>query len=150
MLRLWTKKDYPDFPLWHVDHVFGSRQDFCVNVAKCAFWNRPLYMEFLDELLRFTDKDNKLEESMCVCLSSVKMTGMLRAMSVVSIAISEQMHWLSAHAHEIAKYNWSNKSMSRQFDILEQALLDIVEEPSLFADKDFMMRIFNATLDQTC
>ena len=63
MFRLWMKKYYPDFPLWHVDHVFGSRQDVCANVAKCAFWNKPRYTEFLDEILRFKDKENELEAS---------------------------------------------------------------------------------------
>ena len=135
-------KHYPEFPLWHADHVFGSRQDDCANAVKCAFWNRPRHAEFLDELLRFKDVENKLEASIFVCLSSVKMTRMLRAMIIISIEISEQMHWLSACAYELAKYNWSNRSVSRQFDILERGLSHMLEEPSLFTDEDFMMNIF--------
>ena len=39
--------------------------------------------------------------------------------------------------------------MSNQFDILEQALSDALEEPSLFTDEDFIMNIFNAAVDTT-
>ena len=60
-----------------------------MNASKYAFWNRLYHTEFLDKLLRFKDKDNELEVSIFACLSSVQMTGMLRAMSFISIAISE-------------------------------------------------------------
>ena len=87
MFRLWMKKNHPRFPLWHADRVFGIRQDVCVNSAKCTFWNRPRYIKFLDEILRHKHKDNESEESLFACLSSAEMTGMIRAMMIVSICI---------------------------------------------------------------
>ena len=75
------------------------------------------------------------------------MTRILRDMIITSISINEQMRWLSSHAHELAKYIWSDRNMARQCEILEKYLLDMLEEPSLFADKDFMMNIFKGASD---
>ena len=143
---LWMKKNYPSFPLWHADHVFGSLQDVCENTAKHAFWNVPRYIEFIDTILRHKDKDNKLEESLFECLSSAEISGMLRAMSIVSICIVDQMHWLSAHKNDLSKNNWINRNISKFFDMLEQALLYVLDEPLLLKYKDFMMNVFNATV----
>ena len=57
------------------------------------------------------------------------------------------MRWLSAHTYELDKHGCGNGSMSNKFNVLEQALLDVLEELSLFADEDFMMNFFNAVAD---
>ena len=80
MFNLWMKTHYPDFPLWHADHVLGSRQDDCANAVKCDFSDMLRRIDFLDELLRHKKKDNKLEQSLFIFLSSMEMIGMIRSM----------------------------------------------------------------------
>ena len=47
----------------------------------------------------------------------------------------------------LGKCNWSNKIMSKQFDVIEKEFQDIVECPSLFTDKCFVMNAFSAVED---
>ena len=75
------------------------------------------------------------------------MIAMFCSMSIISGHIGEKMCWFSAHMHELAKYNWENRHMSNQFDVLEQALLGALDEPSLLTYEDFTMNIFNEVVD---
>ena len=85
-----------------------------------------------------------MEQSLFDVLSSFKMTDMLLGMLIISIEKSEQVRWLSAHAHELVKNNWRDRSMSKQFDITEKAFQDIIEYPSSFTDELFVMDVFSA------
>ena len=57
------------------------------------------------------------------------------------------MLWLLAHTNDLEKFNWSNRNMSKQFYTLEQVLFDVLDEPSLCVDKDFMMNVLNAAAE---
>ena len=94
MIKLWIKKYYPDFHFWHADHALRSRHNVYFNAVKRAFWNGPRYVELLDNLLRWKEKDSKLDHSIFVCLSSIEITGIIRGISIVAINISEHVHWL--------------------------------------------------------
>ena len=75
------------------------------------------------------------------------MKGMLRSMSIIYGSIIERMGWLSAQMHELAKQNWLNKHVSKQFDVLERARLDTLQEQSIFSDQAFTMNMFNVAGD---
>jgi hypothetical protein len=52
------------------------------------------------------------------------------------------MRWLAGKTHELAHRGWGERSMGRAIDLLHAAFTDILEEPSLLLDYEFVMNIF--------
>ena len=78
-------------------------------------------------------------------MTSAEYIAVTRAMSIVKFAISDQLRYLEAYAHELSCYGWIARHMSKQYDILESVLEAILENTSLFINKDYMMDIFSET-----
>ena len=136
------EKNHPGAPLVHVVNGKGSRQDICIDAAPCFHMNHPYWAEFLDELIFYGDADNKLERSLWVALTSAECIAATRGMSIVKFAISDQLRYLAGKTNELASYGWSARHMSKQYDMLEAALVDLIDNPSLFTNKQHIMGIF--------
>ena len=117
----WIKENHPGALLLHVERTAGSRQDLVVEGAGAIFWNRPFWVEFLDERLRLP-AGNVLQENLSIVLTSVEMVVLSRIYAIVHLSICLPIRWLAANSHTLAKYSWSIQSMGRVVDILEKSL----------------------------
>jgi hypothetical protein len=118
----------------------GSRQDSSFESAL------PIY-DMLDEILEFLHEcvltsDNKLQRSMFIILSSMEYIAQLRVASILFLSVVVPMRWLAGKTHELAHRGWGERSMGRAIDLLHTAFTDILEEPSLLLDYEFVMNIF--------
>ena len=135
---------HPGTLLFHVERVSGSRQDIAVEGACAVYWNRPYYVEFLDEQLRMIGNEgNILQENLFVIFTSLPMIALFRISSILHVAICIPMRWLAGNTHKMKDHNWSVRSMGRALDILESALEKILLDQSLILDRQFMMGIFD-------
>lgn len=146
--RIWMSKNYPNELLWHAKSVNGSRQDICVDASACIFWNRKYHIKFLATSLCCSDKDNSLEDSLFVMLTSAEFIAVTRSMCMLMVAVSQPMRYLTGCTHTFASYDWNNRHMSKQCDVLEEHLLCLVDHPSNFLDRDFMLNIFGEAREQ--
>ena len=137
----WIKENHPGALLLHVERTAGSRQDLVVEGAGAIFWNRPFWVEFLDERLRLP-AGNILQENLFIVLTSVEMVALSRIYAIVHLSICLPIRWLAANSHTLAKYSWSIQSMGRVVDILEKSLEKISKKGALILDEKFMMEVF--------
>ena len=148
LFRLWMKIYHPGALLLHLKNAQGSRQDICVESAGSIYWNRPYWVEFLDETLRVPGVDNILEENLFVVLTSVEMISLTRAMSIVHLSICLPVRWLAANTHTLSAYAWGVRSMGRVIDTLEKSLVRLKEDSGKISDESFMMGFFQVFVDE--
>lgn len=116
--------------------------------ALCAYWNRKAHIEFLLHLFECGNDDNKLEDSLFCLLGSTEFIGVMRAMSIIAVRITNPLRWLAGKTYELAEYGWSARHMSRSYDDLESSLIEIIDDPSLFLKEDCMKKIFKRQIEQ--
>ena len=109
--RTWMSKNHPNELLWHVKSVNGSRQDICVDASACIFWNRKYYVKFLATHLCYGNKDNCLEDSLFVILTSTEFIAVTRVMCMLMVAVSQPWRYLAGCSHTFGSYGWSNRHM---------------------------------------
>ena len=44
----------------------------CIDAAPCFYMNHPYWVEFLDELMCYSNSDNNLERSLFIALTSTE------------------------------------------------------------------------------
>eukprot|EP00956_Cyclotella_meneghiniana_P032426 scaffold89181_cov36-Cyclotella_meneghiniana.AAC.1 len=142
----WIRENYPGVLLLHVERASGSRQDLCTEGCMAIFMNYEYYVEFLDQMLRKRDANEKasiLQQNLFVILTSVEMLALSRLlMSIIHLSISMPVRFLAGKSHQFAKHGWSAADMSRVIDTLHSKLNDIHKNPSLILNENFMMNIF--------
>ena len=125
----------------------GSRQDIAIDAELCVCWNRPVYLKFLLCSRECGNYDNKLEESLFCLLSSTEFTGVMRGMSIILVCVTNLLLWLAGKIHELAAFGWSTWHMSRVCDDLEETLVDIIEDHSLFLKEFHMKNMFKRKIE---
>lgn len=134
---------YSEAMLHAVKTTKGNRQDVLCELAGPMHMNRPFYAECLDKKLRSIGKSNILEENMFIICSSVHMVALCRVYSIVFLSIILLMRWMAGKSHELGRYGWSVRSMGRMLDTLEDSLVKVQEDPSLFTNEEHILGIFN-------
>eukprot|EP00956_Cyclotella_meneghiniana_P030815 scaffold78775_cov36-Cyclotella_meneghiniana.AAC.2 len=141
----WIRENYPGVLLLHVERASGSRQDLCTEGCLAIYMNYEYYVEFLDEMLRKRDANEKasiLQQNLFVILTSVEMLALSRLLSIIHLSISMPFRFLAGKSHQFAEHGWSAADMSRVIDTLHSKLNDIHKNPSLILNENFMMNIF--------
>ena len=141
----WIRENYPGVLLLHVERASGSRQDLCTEGCLAIFMNYEYYVEFLDQMLRKRDANEKasiLQQNVFVILTSVELLALSRLLSIIHLSISMPVRFLAGKSHQFAKHGWSAADMSRVIDTLHSKLNDIHKNPSLILNENFMMNIF--------
>ena len=134
-------KNHPNELLSYVKSVNRSRQDICINVLAYIFWNQKYYIKFLATDLYYGNKDNYFKDSLFVILKSTKFIATTRAMCILMVAASQPMRYLAQCSITFGSYRWSNRHMSKQFDVLEEHLLYLVDHPNNLFDRYFILNI---------
>ena len=134
---------HSDAMLYAVKTTKGNRQDILCESAGPMYMNRPFHAEYLDKKLRSIGKSNILEENMFIICSSVHMVALCRVYSIVFLAVILPMRWMAGKSHELGQYGWSVRSMGRMLDTLEDSLVKVQEDPSLFTNEEYILGIFN-------
>ncbi|KAL7537517.1 hypothetical protein ACHAXR_007880 [Thalassiosira sp. AJA248-18] len=127
--------------LLHVERTAsGGRQDVASMAALAIYWNRNFYVEFLDDMKTYPDKDdNILVNNLHTMLTSVEMVSVARLWAILHISIVMPMRYLAANTHKWASLNWGPISLGRVLDSLKEDLESIMDQPELVHDEAFMM-----------
>ncbi len=59
------------------------------------------------------------------------------------MAVVVPMPWLAGKTHELARCNWSERSMGRAVDLMYNAFVEVESDGELMLDDDFIMGIFS-------
>ena len=102
--KLCIEVNHPGASLAHIMNEKESKQDICIDTAPCFYMNHPYWIEFLDKLICYGKIENKLERSLWIALTSIEYITVTHAISIVKFAISDQLQYLAAYAHEFLYY----------------------------------------------
>ena len=104
----WMKEKHAGELLLHVERAAsGGRMDVASMAALAIYWNRNYYVEFLDEMKTYSEKDdNILRNNLHSMLISVEMVSVARLWSILHIAIVMPMRYLAANVHKWAAIEW--------------------------------------------
>ena len=112
----------------------GSRQDIGVEGAVPVRMNLKYYIEFLVWRLTCAVNDNLLQTSLFITLCSVEMVALLRALSILHIAVCMPVRWLAGNMEHLAQNNFGAVSMGRTLDMLEDAFIKVSSDGALLLD----------------
>jgi len=126
----------------------GTRQDGPFEAALPTYMNRHYYVGFLDYYLKGSDKENILQYNLFLTLRCNEMTAQLRVAAILHVAIVIPMRWLAGKTHELAKYNWGERSMSRVLDLVYDVFVELEADGSKGVDADYMLNIFSSIGDE--
>ena len=149
--REWVVRCHPKALLYHVLSTDGGRQDMACEGAGPFYMNRIYWIEFLDERLRQPSCSNILQECLFIEMSSVEMVASARVHAIIFLSIVMPHRWLSGNSHKLAEYDWSERSMGITADLLERAMVKVLEGDEskglapgeLFLNKSFMFSIWD-------
>ena len=146
----WMKEHHPKELFMHVERAAtGKRHDIVAMAALAILWNRQYCVEFLHELLFFSEKsENILSWSLWATLSSLEMAAVARLWSIFHITIIMPERFISSKVHEFAEYEWTPLSLGRVYDKLKDDLEAIVEKPELIHKEKFMMGLMKPWVDE--
>ena len=117
--------------------------------APAIYMNRWYCLTYALYLLRIPKKqDNILLRNLVVMMTSVEMVAVSRLFSILYISVILPMRWLAGKTPELAEYNWGPVSMGRALDTLHESMNEIIKQPKLILDEDYMMNIFKEYIDE--
>ena len=129
-------------------HVNGHHQDMFADFAPFIFQNRQFWLELLHEKISIPCKDNTLEESLSVILSSTEMQAVARIMSIKSIFVNDHLRFMAAHTHQFVMCDWNARCMSNKYDAIEATLEDLNEHLEIFLNVNYMNDIFKDVIQK--
>lgn len=141
--QYWRNINHPGSLLVALSRLSGSREDAILEGATAIFWNRWMYIAYLEELLGTPGCDNLLFDNMAIILRSEEICALCRVCAILHYSISMPMRWLAAKTQALAEYNWSIRSMGRAIDLVFTAVRKIKDDGSLLLNSDFMNSIFD-------
>jgi len=117
MFQEWMKDNHPGELILHVERALsGGRQDIASMADMAIYWNRNYYVEFLDEMKTYSNKDeNILVNNLHAMLISSEMVPVARLWSILHISIVMPMRYLVAHTHKWAALNWGESQFVFMF-----------------------------------
>lgn len=143
----WLEKYHPGALLVPTLRSAGSRHDLNVEGAGAVYYNRNLYIQFLDEQLKTPNANNILQENLFIVLSSEEMIALCRLCSIFHFAFSVPLRWLAGNTQDLAKYGWSVFSMSRALNTFEKAMESVRGDADFVLNEDWIMNVFKDIAD---
>ena len=149
MFKEWMARCHPRALLYHVVSTSGGRQDMVCEGSGALYMNRTYWVEFIDERLRVPGAANILQECLFIELTCIDMIASARVHSILHLSVVMPHRWLAGNSHTLAKYDWSERSMGITVDLLELAMVRVVEGDDehapgqLFFNQAFMFSIFD-------
>jgi uncharacterized membrane protein len=148
----WMLEHHPGAILYPTARACGgARQDLCVEGAPAILMNLPYYLEFLNWRMAAVGgkSDAILATKMWIMLRSSEVIALLRVLSILHIAICLPIRWLAGKCHELKEYDFGYYDMSTVLTCMESSFHEILDEPSLFLDEEFMMdKLFGNIIDK--
>ena len=143
----WLKKYHPGALLVPTLRSAGSRHDLNVEGAGAIYYNRNLYIQFLNEQLETPNANNILQENLFLILACQEMTALCRLCSIFHFAFSVPLRWLAGNTHKLAEHDWSVFSMSRALNTFEKAMESVMRNEKSILDEDWVMNVFKGIAD---
>ena len=63
-------------------------------------------------------------------------------MSILWANITNPLRYLASKSAALAPHGWTARHNSKENETAEKAMLEIIEDPKKFIDKDYMMNIY--------
>ena len=95
--------------MWNeLSQVVGKTLRIASMAAMAIYWNRNYYVEFLDEIKTYLDKDEHilLVNNLHAMLISSEIVSVAWLWSILHISIVMPMRYLVAHTYKWAALNW--------------------------------------------
>ena len=89
------ESNYSSVNLFWIPNVNVARMDIVEDNTHCLLTNRPGWVDFLINLLSYEETDKKLEESLCVSLTSAEMVNITRRTRIPYESISKPLFYLA-------------------------------------------------------
>ena len=149
----WLVEYHPGATLYPTSRACGgARQDLCVEGAPALLMNIPLYLQYLywRRMSAVGGKsDNILATKLFILLRSSEVVALLRVLSMLYISICLPIRWLAGKCHELKDYDFGYYDMGLVLTCMESAFEQILDEPELFFDEEFMMEnLFKTIVDK--
>ena len=97
--KRYMESNHPSMYLFWISNANGNWMDIVVMATLYFFQNRYYWVKFLIELLSNKETDNKLEESLCISLTSIEMVVYARGMSILYVSITNSLLYLSGNSN---------------------------------------------------
>ncbi len=134
----------PGAHLWPLSRALGgTRQDIATEGSMAALMNLPYYLDYVNWKLSCGTSDNILTKNLFITLQSVEIIAQLRVLSIFHVAITIPHRWLAGKCGDLDQYDFGLYDMGWCADLLESAFMEIVNNPSLYLNEDFVMGIFS-------
>jgi len=104
---------------------------------------RKFFVQFLHEVLCSNTKENILQTNMFIILRATEMIAQLRIASIICMAMVIPMRWLAGKTFELARRNWSKRSMGRAVDLMYNAFVQVESDGEKMLDEDFIMNVLS-------
>ena len=145
IFRDWYLEAHAGEFLFHTERSNGSRQDIVAIGSMAIYYNRGVYLEFLDERMKLTsatsgDK-NILQSCLFIQLGCVELAAAARLFCILYLSMVIPVRWFAAKTHKLSHrtvqgYAWGVRSMGLVADIIYKKYKEIKRNlPS------FLMRI---------
>merc|ERR1712032_258621 len=152
IFRDWYLEAHAGEFLFHTERSNGSRQDIVAIGSMAIYYNRGVYLEFLDERMKFSsatsgDK-NILQSCLFIQLGCVELAAAARLFCILYLSMVIPVRWFAAKTHKLSHrtvhgYAWGVRSMGLVADIIYEKYKEIKEKPTLILDEDYMMGMFD-------
>ena len=118
----WLIKNYPKrMVLNSFRAMLGGRQDFELAAAMELWWNRALFVEFLEWRAEQEPDSSRLRSAIAAPLKCIEIVGALYARAVLMDKVFEAVRFFSASGDLKEKENWTTLNMA----IVYEAVMDI-------------------------
>ena len=124
----------------------GNIQDVGIEGSPALLMNIPFYLDFLN--WRGGMVDNILQKNLYIELQSVEVVALVRCLSILHISICLPTRWLAGNTEDLGDYNFGLFDMGVVVDTIEDKMMMVVNDGSLFLDESFMMIIFSDLSEQ--
>ena len=115
------------------ERSLGSCQDMTCKGTAAVYWNWRYYIEFLNDCLK-SHKDNILQNNLLIVLISMEMVTLRCVLTILHFCICTPMCWLTGNTHRLGTqgYDWSVRLMQNAINALEEAMVAIKNNGSIF------------------
>ena len=137
----YLQENYPDFALFYTGRAgTGSRMDASFEVAYAIALNYKPYLNFLIHLARILPQHSTLSDSIRIRLGSVEFYAPLLCRARLWIKVVAPLRVL-CNCHDLEDHNL--RDMGDAMDNIEEAMLQLLENPSLLRDPAFRVFTLN-------
>ena len=96
--------------------IVGGRQDHALRAAAELWWNRPLFVEFLEARSAQEPMRSKLRDAVAVSLRSLEIIGAIMGRTVILDKLIEPIGFFSSSEALRTEQDWTSLNMATAYE----------------------------------